>query len=60
MRAILIEREAQYQKDIANRMAFAGMNRALRIAHHTSQRPPRPNAAELAGQQSIFDIEEAS
>lgn len=60
MRAILIEREAQYQTDIANRMAFAGMNRALRIAYHASQRPARPNAAELAGQQSIFDIEEAS
>eukprot|EP01009_Symbiontida_sp_KSa7_P004099 NODE_1_length_16519_cov_5.649970_g0_i0.p2 GENE.NODE_1_length_16519_cov_5.649970_g0_i0~~NODE_1_length_16519_cov_5.649970_g0_i0.p2 ORF type:complete len:415 (-),score=121.90 NODE_1_length_16519_cov_5.649970_g0_i0:7020-8264(-) len=60
MRAILIEREAQYQTDIANRMAFAGMNRALRIAHHTSQRPPRPNKAELAGQTALFDIEESA
>nr|WP_321459660.1 DNA methyltransferase [uncultured Cohaesibacter sp.] len=62
MRAILIEREPQYQIDIANRMAFAGCNRALRQSVHQSKRDHQPTAAELAGQQSFLDqisLEEA-
>ena len=62
MRAILIEREPQYQIDIANRMAFAGCNRALRQSVHQSKRDTQPSAAEQAGQQTLFDhqpIEEA-
>ncbi|SNY93381.1 site-specific DNA-methyltransferase (adenine-specific) [Cohaesibacter sp. ES.047] len=52
-RAILFEREKQYQADIANRMAFTGMNKALRKAYHNNQRQPQ-SAAEKAGQTTFF------